>query len=75
MTKNKKPKIFDDELIDKLCKLPDLFYGEDLDRISPAKLVFIMNALDDASDHINDYLTESNHLVTHCYPDISDQEH
>lgn len=75
MATKKKARILDDELIDKLCRLPDLVYGEDLDLISPAKLIFIMNALDDASDHINEYLTENQHSVNHCYPDISNQEH
>lgn len=67
MAKNKKPKILSDDLIDKLKRLPDLIYGEDLDTISPANLRAIMEALDDSADYINDYLTDNNlGHTTHC---------
>lgn len=75
MESKKRPKIFDDNLLEQLIKLPDLFFAEDMDSLSKAKLVFVMEALDDASDLINDYLTDSNYKVTHCYPDISDTKH
>ena len=75
MTKKKQPIIFDDLFMDKLCKLPDLLFAEDLDTVSKAKLVFVLNALDDSAEHINDYLTDSGHSINHTYPDISDSRH
>lgn len=47
-----------------------MIYGEDLDTVSPANLLAIMEALDDAADHLNEYLTDINYSQTHCYPDV-----
>lgn len=65
-----KPKILEDELLEKLIKLPNLVYGEDLDTISPTRLRILMEALDDTADYINDYLTENSLGYVHQYPDI-----
>lgn len=51
--------------------MPDLLYAEDLDTVSPANLLAIMEALDDAADHINEYLTDNNYGHLHTYPDIN----
>lgn len=75
LSNKNKPKIFNDKLLDQLMKLPDLFFAEDMETMSKAKLVLVMEGLDEASDFINDYLTESNYQVNHCYPDISDKKH
>lgn len=70
-----KPKrIIDEALVDKLIKLPDLFFEEDMELHSKPKLVFLMQSLDEASDFINDYLTQENYSVVHSYPDISNTE-
>ena len=58
-----KPTIFDDMLIQQLLKLPVMIQAENLDSVSKAKLLVLMEALDLTSDHINDYLTKNKHLV------------
>lgn len=58
------------ELIEHLKKLADFIYAEDMDTVSPANWLAIMESLDDAADYINDYLTDNNFNVSHNYPDI-----
>ena len=60
MSKEKKASIIPPDLQDKLAHLPDLFFVEDLDSIPKAKLLAIMESLDETSDYINDYLTDCN---------------
>jgi hypothetical protein len=64
MSKERKPKIITPNLQDKLATLPDLFFLEDMDSLPKAKLLAIMDALDETSDFINDYLTDSNYVPT-----------
>jgi len=71
---DKKTRIISDDLLDDLSKLPDLFYGEDMDNLSKAKLKVVLEALDDAADFINDYLTENHFSITHHYPDFVDKK-
>lgn len=70
---NKKPIFLDPLLLEQLLKLPDLIYQENLDLIPKSKLLALMEALDDTSDHINDFLTDSGFnilLNNHNAPDI-----
>ena len=67
---NKVYEIVTQKIIDKLKKLPDLFYAEDLDTMNVGDLVVIMEALDDASDYINDYLTDNHYIQNHTYPEF-----
>lgn len=67
----KKAEIIDSVLVEELKKMPDLFYKQDLASISPANLVAIMEALDDTSDYINDYLTDNNLGQQYSYPDVN----